>query len=149
MATVGALPKGITVQNVIRLLAIWWALLREYRALRRFRRGAGNADAPARFAAHLVALGPTFVKLGQILSTRPDLLPQAYLNALSNLKEEEPEAPTERVRRTIPARARETGRGAVRQLRADARGPRPRLCRSTGRRFLRNNRSLQGPETGP
>ena len=101
MATVGTLPKGITVQNVIRLIAIWWALLREYRALRRFRRGAGNADAPARFAARLVALGPTFVKLGQILSTRPDLLPQAYVNVLSNLQEKGPEVPIERIHDTI------------------------------------------------
>src|SRR5437667_2337225 len=33
----------------------------------------------------LEALGPTFVKLGQLLSTRPDLLPPAYLKALARL----------------------------------------------------------------
>lgn len=31
-------------------------------------------------------LGPTFVKLGQLLSTRPDLLPEAYINELSCLR---------------------------------------------------------------
>src|SRR3954466_8853135 len=31
----------------------------------------------------LEALGPTFVKLGQLLSSRPDLLPERYLKALS------------------------------------------------------------------
>ena len=28
-------------------------------------------------------LGPTFVKLGQLLSTRPDLLPESYTNELA------------------------------------------------------------------
>ncbi len=32
-------------------------------------------------------LGPTFVKLGQLLSTRPDLLPEAYINELSGLRQ--------------------------------------------------------------
>ena len=32
-------------------------------------------------------LGPTFVKLGQVLSTRPDLLPEAYIAELSQLRD--------------------------------------------------------------
>ncbi len=38
-------------------------------------------------AADLEKLGPTFVKLGQLLSTRVELLPQAYLEALSRLQD--------------------------------------------------------------
>ncbi len=34
----------------------------------------------------LVELGPVFVKLGQLLSTRPDLLPADYINALTDLQ---------------------------------------------------------------
>lgn len=34
----------------------------------------------------LTDLGPVYVKLGQLLSTRPDLLPPAYIQALSNLQ---------------------------------------------------------------
>ena len=40
-----------------------------------------------RLADDLEALGPTFVKLGQVLSTRPDLMPVAYLKALSRLQD--------------------------------------------------------------
>ncbi len=39
-------------------------------------------------ADDLEALGPTFVKLGQILSTRADLLPVPYLEALSRLQDD-------------------------------------------------------------
>ena len=39
-------------------------------------------------AADLEALGPTFVKLGQVLSGRADLLPPAYLRALSRLQDQ-------------------------------------------------------------
>ena len=33
-------------------------------------------------------LGPTFVKLGQVLSTRPDLLPEAYTTELASLRDD-------------------------------------------------------------
>jgi predicted unusual protein kinase regulating ubiquinone biosynthesis (AarF/ABC1/UbiB family) len=38
-------------------------------------------------ARDLESLGPTFVKLGQVLSTRADLLPAAYLEALARLQD--------------------------------------------------------------
>jgi ubiquinone biosynthesis protein len=40
------------------------------------------------FAADLESMGPTFIKLGQLLSTRFDLLPPAYTTALSRLQDE-------------------------------------------------------------
>ena len=44
------------------------------------------ADKPQALARDLETLGPTFVKLGQVLSTRPDLLPPAYIEALARLR---------------------------------------------------------------
>jgi ubiquinone biosynthesis protein len=47
-----------------------------------------DAEALAReLASDLEALGPTFIKLGQLLSTRPDLLPPPFVEALSRLQD--------------------------------------------------------------
>ena len=48
-------------------------------------------------ATDLERLGPTFVKLGQLLSTRADLLPAPYIEALSRLQERCDQVPFEAV----------------------------------------------------
>jgi predicted unusual protein kinase regulating ubiquinone biosynthesis (AarF/ABC1/UbiB family) len=48
---------------------------------------ADTSDAPEAMASDLEKLGPTFVKLGQVLSTRPDLMPPAYREALTRLQD--------------------------------------------------------------
>lgn len=58
----------------------------------------GKADkpqlpTPAVLRNILVDLGPVYVKLGQLLSTRPDLLPAAYIDELSTLQDEVPAVP--------------------------------------------------------
>ncbi|ELZ08352.1 ABC-1 domain-containing protein [Halovivax asiaticus JCM 14624] len=45
-----------------------------------------------RLLSILFALGPTFVKLGQLLSSRPDVLPPTYLEVLSALQDDVPPA---------------------------------------------------------
>jgi len=42
---------------------------------------------PDQLADDLEAMGPTYVKLGQVLSSRPDLMPDAYLKALTRLQD--------------------------------------------------------------
>jgi ubiquinone biosynthesis protein len=58
-------------------------------------------DAPEALAADLEKLGPTFVKLGQVLSGRPDLLPPAYLEALTRLQDNVQPFPFPDVQRII------------------------------------------------
>ena len=49
-------------------------------------RPAGDPDGPRRLRESLEKLGPTFGKLGQILSTRPDLLSEEYREELASLQ---------------------------------------------------------------
>src|SRR5690606_27565917 len=55
--------------------------------------GAGDDAMAERFAADLEALGPAFVKLGQALSTRPDLVPAGWIAALERIQDDATPAP--------------------------------------------------------
>ena len=44
-------------------------------------------SAPEQLADDLEKMGPTFIKFGQLLSTRADLLPESYLKALARLQD--------------------------------------------------------------
>jgi predicted unusual protein kinase regulating ubiquinone biosynthesis (AarF/ABC1/UbiB family) len=50
-----------------------------------------------RLASALEELGPCFIKLGQLLSTRPDLLPADYIQALARLQDTIQPVPGERI----------------------------------------------------
>jgi len=69
------------------------------RALRR----RPSLGPPQRLRMALEELGPTFVKLGQVLSTRPDLLPPAYIAELARLQDTVPPEPWEPVRAQLEA----------------------------------------------
>ncbi len=55
--------------------------------------GEPQLPPPAVLRNILVELGPVYVKLGQLLSTRPDLLPAEYIDALTDLQANVPPVP--------------------------------------------------------
>jgi predicted unusual protein kinase regulating ubiquinone biosynthesis (AarF/ABC1/UbiB family) len=50
--------------------------------------GTPFAELAQRFVSDIEKLGPTYVKIGQLLSTRADLLPQPFLDALARLQDD-------------------------------------------------------------
>ncbi len=60
-----------------------------------------SLSGPQRLRMALEELGPTFIKFGQILSTRPDLIPLAYVAELSRLQDEVPPFPSEEAEEAI------------------------------------------------
>ena len=72
--------------------------------------GGGRSVSPEtrRRRAHslldsLLTLGPTFIKLGQLLSTRPDVLPPEYIEVFEQLQDEVPPAEWDRAREVLEA----------------------------------------------
>src|SRR3954471_15330538 len=63
--------------------------------------GGPSAEKAVAFRKRLVELGPAYVKLGQVLSTRPDLLPETYIEQLEKLQDDVGRIPTEDVGATI------------------------------------------------
>ena len=59
---------------------------------------AGRAES---FVAELEALGPTFIKMGQALSTRPDMVPPDYIAALAKVQDDAPPVPFDDIRQAV------------------------------------------------
>lgn len=88
--------------TIRRGLQIAWAALGLGMDFLRLRRRAPE-QLPGRVGATLVGLGTTFVKLGQGLSLRWDLLPAPYRETLSRLHSDVPPFPAKDAIRTIEA----------------------------------------------
>lgn len=79
------------------------------RVSRKMLRGArtieqlGHMTTAQRLRMALAELGPTFIKLGQVLSTRPDLVPLDLVKELEKLQDQVPPFPTEDAKQMIVA----------------------------------------------
>ena len=62
---------------------------------------AGSEKTAEAFAADLERMGPTYIKMGQLLSTRFDLLPPAYTEALTRLQDTVEPFPFEQVQEIV------------------------------------------------
>ena len=60
-----------------------------------------DAKRAAQLKDVLISLGPTYVKLGQVLSSRQDLIPKAYVKELRELQDNVPPFDDELARRII------------------------------------------------
>lgn len=68
--------------------SLWWDK-------KRGRTAANQKRRAVRLREILSQLGPAFIKIGQALSTRPDLVPPAYLEELTTLQDQLPPFPNE------------------------------------------------------
>lgn len=62
---------------------------------------AGRESTPERAVAAIQELGPTFIKLGQVLSTRPDVVPQDYIEAFAQLQDRVDPLPFSEIERQL------------------------------------------------
>ena len=60
-----------------------------------------QTPAPVRFRLALEELGPTFMKLGQVLSMRPDLVPPEWSEELANLQDSCPIVPWNEIKKEL------------------------------------------------
>ncbi len=100
--------KGIvrTVSVLLRLSPFAIAFLRDRKVWivfgRPAKRSPGHHQRRAeRLTGRLARLGPTFVKLAQLLSSRADILPEPYLSQISTLQDQVPAVPVQGIRAVV------------------------------------------------
>src|SRR5437773_8575246 len=109
---------GARTQRVMRALQVT-SVARRRRLLRVLREVGVVGDRPAtregavEFRRALEELGTTYLKLGQLLSSRPDLLPDAYIEELGKLVDEVPPFPFAELEQVV---REDLGEGALARL---------------------------------
>ena len=102
-----------------------------------------SAPRAVRLRLALEDLGPIFVKFGQMLSTRRDLIPLDIADELAKLQDRVPPFPSEQVIATLTPRLRQARRPGVQVVRPRrrSRARRSRRCISPSCRTARRSRS--------
>jgi ubiquinone biosynthesis protein len=60
-----------------------------------------SLNRPQRLRRAMEQLGPTFIKMGQVLSTRPDLIPEAFADEFAHLQSDVPKLPFATIRQLL------------------------------------------------
>jgi ubiquinone biosynthesis protein len=68
---------------------------------------------PERLRISFEQLGPTFVKLGQLLATRPDLIPQEFVDEFKKLHDQVKPVPFEDIRSVLVAQYGDVSRALL------------------------------------
>lgn len=94
------LARSRQILGVLTRHGLGWLLARMDERARKPQSGTRHSSVrqAREFTAALVELGPTFIKVGQALSSRSDLLPPEYIEALSHLQDTIPPIPFEAIR---------------------------------------------------
>lgn len=83
--------------QVLEMLGLADVMVRSRKLFRRKLPDIARLTAAERMRLVLEELGPTFIKLGQILSTRPDVIPHAFVREFEKLQDDVPSFPFEEV----------------------------------------------------
>ncbi len=104
-------PPVTKVQRTVEFLRVlqkhqFFQLLRELNEAQTVR-GVGRTEvkfppeAPKRVRRMLEDLGPTFIKVGQLLGTRPDLVPREFVDEFRNLYDQTPPTPFPEIQEVV------------------------------------------------
>jgi Predicted unusual protein kinase len=100
-----AMKQNATLTDEIRVLLKLYPVFRRYsKDRKRIRSDTNHTWDPAmeehgrRAVQTFIDLGPTYIKLGQVISARPDLLPNEYIKAFEQLQDSVPPAPFDAVK---------------------------------------------------
>src|SRR3954464_6671441 len=85
---VGRVARRTGLLRVLRELGVWGDR-------------PATRDGAREFRQALEELGTTYIKLGQLLSSRPDLLPDVYIEELGKLVDDVPPVPFPEIREVI------------------------------------------------
>lgn len=101
------------MKRLARTLSVFWRLtpfvvlfLRDRKRWILFGRPASRSKGhherrAERLSAQLASLGPTFIKIAQLLSARADILPEPYLSAIGQLQDRVPPGPSDAIRKVV------------------------------------------------
>jgi ubiquinone biosynthesis protein len=92
---------GYGLGHLLEYLNLSHVVAASRRVLRRSESKVAHLSAPQRLRLAMEELGPTFIKLGQLLSTRPDIIPAPFVAEFAHLQDSVPSIPFEEIQEQI------------------------------------------------